>query len=50
MFTSRVGEISFHILKNNFVDIYKVDKGIKNHEVSDTIFCFIGVKFLSVYC
>jgi len=27
LFTCRIGEISFHMLKNNFIDIYKVDEG-----------------------
>jgi len=27
LFISRIGEISFHMLKNNFVDIYKADAG-----------------------
>ncbi len=33
LFTSKIGEISFHILKNNFVDIYKVDKGVLVEEI-----------------
>lgn len=33
LFTSRIGEISFHILKNNFVDIYKADAGTTVAEV-----------------
>jgi len=27
LFTARIGEISFHMLKDNFVDIYKVEEG-----------------------
>ncbi len=33
VFTSSIGEISFHMLKNNFVDIYRVDEGITVKEV-----------------
>lgn len=33
LFTSKIGEISFHVLKNNFVDIYKVEKGITVKEI-----------------
>ena len=28
LFTSQIGEISFHMLKDNFVDIYKTDEGL----------------------
>ena len=28
LFTSAIGEISFHMLKDNFVDIFKVEKGL----------------------
>ncbi|GAI83216.1 unnamed protein product, partial [marine sediment metagenome] len=28
LFTSRIGEISFHMLRDNFVDIYKTDEGL----------------------
>lgn len=28
VFVSQIGEIAFHMLKNNFVDIYKADEGI----------------------
>jgi len=27
MFVSKIGEISFHMLKNNFVDIYTAEEG-----------------------
>ncbi len=28
LFTSQIGEISFHMLRNNFVDIYKTNEGL----------------------
>lgn len=28
LFTSKIGEISFHMLKDNFVDIYRVEEGL----------------------
>ena len=28
LFTSRIGEISFYMLKDNFVDIYKIEEGL----------------------
>ena len=33
LFTSRIGEISFYMLKDNFVDIYKIEEGITVKEV-----------------
>ncbi len=33
LFTSNIGEISFHMLKNNFVDIYKIDEGSSVKEI-----------------
>ncbi len=33
LFTSRIGEISFYMLKDNFVDIYKIEKGLSVKEV-----------------
>ncbi|NWF75641.1 MAG: cation diffusion facilitator family transporter [Nitrospirae bacterium] len=33
LFTSRVGEISFYMLKNNFVDIYKTEEGCSVREI-----------------
>jgi predicted Fe-Mo cluster-binding NifX family protein len=35
LFISRIGEISFHMLKNNFVDIVKVDRDITIKEIID---------------
>jgi cation diffusion facilitator family transporter len=35
LFTSRIGEISFHILKDHLVDIYQVKEGLSIHEVID---------------
>jgi len=34
LFTSQIGEISFHMLKDNFVDIYRAEEG---HTVRETI-------------
>jgi len=28
LFTSRIGELSFYMLKDNFVDIYKIEEGL----------------------
>ena len=33
LFTSNIGEISFYMLKNNFVDIYKIEEGLSVGEV-----------------
>jgi cation diffusion facilitator family transporter len=33
LFTSRIGEISFHMLRDNFVDIFKIEEGEKAGEV-----------------
>ncbi len=33
LFTSRIGEISFYMLKDNFVDIYKIEEGLSVKEV-----------------
>jgi cation diffusion facilitator family transporter len=33
LFTSRVGEISFYMLKNNFVDIYRAEEGLSVREI-----------------
>ena len=35
LFTSRIGEISFYMLRDNFVDIYKIDEGLTAEEVID---------------
>ena len=35
LFTSRIGEISFHILKDHLVDIYQVKEGLSIREVID---------------
>ena len=32
LFTSKVGELSFYMLKNNFVDIYRIEEGIAVRE------------------
>jgi len=33
LFTSRIGEISFHMLRDNFVDIYKTDEGLSAKDI-----------------
>jgi len=33
LFTSRIGEISFYMLKNNFVDIYRAEAGLSVREI-----------------
>jgi cation diffusion facilitator family transporter len=33
LFTSRIGEISFYMLKNNFVDIYRAEEGFSVREI-----------------
>jgi len=33
LFTSAIGEISYHMLKDNFVDIYEVEEGLAVKEV-----------------
>jgi cation diffusion facilitator family transporter len=33
LFTSRIGEISFYMLKNNFVDIYRAEEGLSVREI-----------------
>ena len=33
LFTSQIGEISFHMLKDNFVDIYRVEEGLTVREI-----------------
>jgi len=33
LFTSQIGEISFHMLKDNFVDIYNIEEGITVKDV-----------------
>ena len=35
LFISRIGEISFHMLKNSFVDIFKVEGEITIKEIID---------------
>jgi len=35
LFTSRIGEISFYMLKNNFVDIYRAEEGLSVKEIID---------------
>jgi len=35
LFTSNIGEISFYMLKNNFVDIYKIEEGCSIREVME---------------
>jgi len=34
LFTSQIGEISFHMLKDNFVDIYNIEEGLSVGELS----------------
>jgi predicted Fe-Mo cluster-binding NifX family protein len=33
LFTSQIGEISFYMLKNNFVDIYRAEEGLSVREI-----------------
>jgi len=33
LFTSQIGEISFHMLRDNFVDIYKTDEGLSVEDI-----------------
>ncbi|MBF0226269.1 MAG: cation diffusion facilitator family transporter [Desulfobacterales bacterium] len=33
LFTASIGEISFHMLKDNLIDIYKADEGLKVKEI-----------------
>ena len=33
LFASRIGEISYYMLKDNFVDIFKIEEGIPVKEV-----------------
>ncbi len=33
LFTASIGEISFHMLKDNLVDIYKVNEGLSVNEI-----------------
>jgi len=33
LFTSHIGEISFHMLRDNFIDIYKADEGLSVKDV-----------------
>jgi len=33
LFTSQIGEISFHMLRDNFVDIYKTDEGLSAKDI-----------------
>ena len=33
LFTSRIGEISFHMLRDNFADIYKTDEGLSVKDI-----------------
>lgn len=35
LFTLRIGEISFYMLKDNFIDIYKIEEGLAVKEVID---------------
>lgn len=35
LFTSQIGEISFYMLKDNFVDIYKIEEGLTVKEVME---------------
>ncbi len=39
LFAVRVGEISYHMLKDNFVDIYKVEEGISVRDIIDRYRC-----------
>lgn len=38
LFTSQIGEISFYMLKDSFVDIYKIEEGLSVNEVIDGYF------------
>jgi predicted Fe-Mo cluster-binding NifX family protein len=38
LFTSQIGEISFSMLKNSFVDIYKIKKGLSVKDVAEGYF------------
>jgi len=33
LFTSQIGEISFHMLRDNFIDIYKTDEGLSVKDI-----------------
>jgi len=33
LFTSQIGEISFHMLRDNFIDIYKADEGLSVKDI-----------------
>lgn len=35
VFTSRIGEIAYYMLKNKFVDVYKVEKGLSVKEAME---------------
>ena len=35
LFTSRIGEISFHMLKDNFIDIYRVEEGLSVQDITE---------------
>ena len=35
LFTSEIGEISFHMLKDNFVDIYRVEEDLSVREITE---------------
>ena len=36
LYTSNIGEISFHMLKNNLVDIYKAEEGLSVQEIIES--------------
>lgn len=38
LFTSQIGEISFYMLKDSFVDIYKIEEGLSVNEVMEGYF------------
>ena len=38
LFTSQIGEISFYMLKDSFVDIYKIEKGLSVNDVMEGYF------------
>ncbi|HDP37253.1 MAG TPA: cation diffusion facilitator family transporter [Candidatus Atribacteria bacterium] len=35
LFTSKIGEISFHMLKDNFVDIYRAEEGLSVRDITE---------------
>ncbi|MDY6967667.1 MAG: cation diffusion facilitator family transporter [Spirochaetota bacterium] len=46
LFTSRIGEISFYMLKDNFVDIYRISKDLTVKEVIDK---YLKNEFKQIY-